>query len=272
MRKVPTNCWWRFFNAGLSFAARFTEAFSSSWIGMASLTILSIRVHLNLVIHNPMKIHFSQSNSILVIALAFELVVHQPWISETDTCLQPYNPFHFQRSDTRADANIHKTFAYKYLSNNICTVVEEWTHGFFCLGYFFFSAHFDLVIRLAQKAWRQCALVFCARSWVSWRKLHRYPCEQWPFSFHWWQIPFPPSTPISPFRLLTTAPESSLPCLASKFRNRSFWFILLFTMVFNFWYEESPCRTIPLRFWVAQTRVSSICRDLPRCHRMEFLT
>ena len=48
----------------------------------------------------------------------------------------------------------------KYLSKNICTDVEEWTHGYFCLGYFSSSTHFDLVIRLAQKAWRQCVLVF----------------------------------------------------------------------------------------------------------------
>ena len=38
--------------------------------------------------------------------------------------------------------------------------VEEWTHGYFCLRYFSSSTHFDLVMRLAQKVWRQCALVF----------------------------------------------------------------------------------------------------------------
>ena len=68
--------------------------------------------------------------------------------------------FILYRIGTRAEANVHKTFAYKYLSNNICTVVEEWTHGYFCLGYFSSLTHFDLVIRLAQKAWRQCVLVF----------------------------------------------------------------------------------------------------------------
>ena len=53
-----------------------------------------------------------------------------------------------------------KPFACKYLSNNICTVVEEWHHGYFCLGCFSSSTHFDLVMRLPQKAWRQCVLVF----------------------------------------------------------------------------------------------------------------
>ena len=36
--------------------------------------------------------------------------------------------------------------------------------------------------------------------------------------------------------------------------------------------NESPCRTIRIRFWVDQTHVSSICTDIPRFHRMEFLT
>ena len=60
---------------------------------------------------------------------------------------------------TRADANIHKAFACKYLSNNIYTVVEGWTHGYFCLGYFSSSTHFHLVKGLARKVWRQCVLV-----------------------------------------------------------------------------------------------------------------
>ena len=91
---------------------------------------------------------------------AFHLVVHRPCNAATDTCRQPYNPFHFERIGTRADAHIHKAFAYKYLSDNICTVVAEWTHGYFCLGYFFSSTRFDPVTRLAQKELRQCVLVF----------------------------------------------------------------------------------------------------------------
>ena len=104
----------------------------------------------------------------------------------------------------------------------------------FCLEYFPSSTHFHLVTRLAQKAWRQCS-DFCARSSLSCWKLHWPPFGHWPFSFHWWQVPFHPSTLVSPFRLLTTTPFSILPCLASKFRNRSFWSILLSTMFENFW-------------------------------------
>ena len=113
----------------------------------------------------------------------------------------------------------------KYPSNNICTVVEDWHHGCFCLGHFSPSTHLDLVIRLAQLRKRGSVCSgFCARSWVSWRKLHQSPCEHWPFPFQWWQISFPPSPPTDPFRLFTTAADSMFQCLASKFRYRSFWF------------------------------------------------
>ena len=68
--------------------------------------------------------------------------------------------FCFETMDTRKDANIHKAIACKYLSNDICTVVEEWHHGYFCLGYFFSSTHFDFVTLMAQKVWRLGVLVF----------------------------------------------------------------------------------------------------------------
>ena len=42
----------------------------------------------------------------------------------------------------------------------ICTVVEDWHHGYFCLGYFFSSTHFNLVTLMSLKALRQCVLVF----------------------------------------------------------------------------------------------------------------
>ena len=69
-------------------------------------------------------------------------------------------------------------------SNSICTDVEEWHHGYFCLGYFFSSTHFDLGTRMAQKVWRHGGLVFCARSSLSCRKLRWSPFEHWTFSFH----------------------------------------------------------------------------------------
>ena len=63
---------------------------------------------------------------------------------------------------------------------------------------------------------------FWARSLLSCRKLHWSPCEHWPFS-------------LIPIRFLTKAPVSILPCLASKFHNRSFWSFFLLSIVFNFW-------------------------------------
>ena len=68
--------------------------------------------------------------------------------------------FLFHEIGTRADANIHKAFACRYPSNNICTVVEEWIHGYFCLGCFSSLTHFYLVNGLALKVWRQCVLIF----------------------------------------------------------------------------------------------------------------
>ena len=74
------------------------------------------------------------------------------------------NPFHFHRIDTQTDANIHKTFAWRYLSNNICTVVEESLQGYFCLWYFSSSTHFDLVRRNGSEGVAAVCSGFCARS------------------------------------------------------------------------------------------------------------
>ena len=127
-------------------------------------------MHLNLVPHNPIVIHFAQepqhscrrclcflgSTSFL----AFCFVVHQPCKMRKQTTVSSFTTRFILKKGTRADANIHKAFACKYISKHICTVVEEWTHGYLCLGYFSSSTHFDLVIRLAQKVRRQCVLVF----------------------------------------------------------------------------------------------------------------
>ena len=95
---------------------------------------------------------------------AFYLVVRQPCNEETNTCFLTYNPFLFFKIGTRSDANIHKAVPYRYLSNNIYTVVEEWT-----LGYFSFSTHFYLVKRAGSEGVAAVCSGFCARSWVSWR-------------------------------------------------------------------------------------------------------
>ena len=48
----------------------------------------------------------------------------------------------------------------KYLSNNTCTVVEEWHHGSLYLGYFSSSTHFDLETKSAGKEGRLWVWVF----------------------------------------------------------------------------------------------------------------
>ena len=83
----------------------------------------------------------------------------------SEPCLRAILPgqlFFGYRIGTRADANIHKTFACRYLSNYFCTVVEEWHHGYFCLGYF---THRPLNTVGSEGVAAVCS-GFCAQSWV----------------------------------------------------------------------------------------------------------
>ena len=59
--------------------------------------------------------------------------------------------FSFYRIDIQDDANTHKVISYKYLSNSICTVVEEFCQSDLCLWRFFFSAYLYLVSLMAQR-------------------------------------------------------------------------------------------------------------------------
>ena len=148
--------------------------------------------------------------------------------------------------------------------NNICKVVEEWTHGYFCLGYFSSSTHFDLVMRLAQKVWRQCVLVFahdlesrggnCNGLFLN-TGLLLSTGNKYLFLLRRHLFPF--DFLISQF---SHAWRQSFVIEVSDLYS-------LFTTVFNFdhWEpvcsDESPYRTIPIRFWVDQTHVLSICTD-----------
>ena len=120
---------------------------------------------------NPIVVHFSQQRQHFCrrllflcgngsLSLAFCLVVHQLYDAGTNTCHRLCNPFLFCKIDTREDANTHKANSCKYLSNNICTVIEESHQGSICLGYFFSSTHFDLVTQRAQMVWRLSVSVF----------------------------------------------------------------------------------------------------------------
>ena len=80
------------------------------------------------------------------LSFAFCLVANQPHDAGTNTS-PALQPFLFCKIDNREDTNIHEAIACKYFSNNICTVVEERHHGYFCFGYLSSSTHFDLVKR-----------------------------------------------------------------------------------------------------------------------------
>ena len=159
------------------------------------------------------------------------------------------------------------------------TVVEEWHHGYYYLGYFFSSTHFDLVSLMAQNVWRhssvwflcmivtlmpETALIFfrtlafffaTGNRYLFLLKRHLTPYDPWsllPFQFSrvWRQS----------FVIVISDPYSFSP-LSSIFVN---WASISS--------DESSCRTYLKRFWVAQTDVFSICTDFPRLHRMECLT
>ena len=219
------------------------------------------------MIHNPIVIHFSQQR---------QHSCHQPCGAETDICLQPYNPFHFSRTGWRTDANIHKTFAYRYLSKTICTVVEEWpmvtfasdislprhisTSWYGWLGrcgggvFWFLRAVLGNVTETVTVALRTLAFFFplvtdtfssLQRQWFPFDSLPRLQIQ---FSNFWRQ----------------SFVEVSATYLSSP------WF-----STFDSWepisFDDCPCRTIPIR-WLGQTHVSSICTYIPRYHRMESLT
>ena len=234
--------------------------------------------------------NFHNGHSILVVAFSsFVGIVAFLWlfvwlfinlVMREQTLAYPLlcNPFLFCQIDTREDANLHKVIACKYLSNNIGRVVEEWHHGYFCLGYFFSPTHFDLVTRMAQKVWRHCVLFFAhdryshagncigllsntglflstGNKYLFLLQRHSFPFDSWSlllfqFSRAWRQT----------FVIGVSDPYSFSP-LSSISDN---WASISS--------DESPCRTIPIRFWVARTHVFSICTDFPRYHRMESLT
>ena len=108
------------------------------------------------------------------------------------------------------------------LQNNINTVVEEWIHGHFCLRYFSSSTHFYLVKGLARKVWRQCVRVFAHDLGYRGGNCNGLHANTGLFLSTGNRYLFLLQRRLIPFRLFTTAPESILPCLASKFRKRSF--------------------------------------------------
>ena len=188
--------------------------------GFPETVYLEKRVHLNLVTHNPIVIDFSQSPQHSCRRFLFFLGCRSFWTFLFGCALWRMPIF-----TRRSRAGTFQIISAR-LSNN---------------GPMLTFASDNSLPRHTSTSWcgwlRRCG---CSVFWflrtimVSWRKLQRSPCEHWPFSFHWKQIPFPPSTPDNTFRLFNAAPDSIFPCLAPKFRKRSSdlfyfspWFLLL---------------------------------------------
>ena len=115
--------------------------------------------------------HFSQQpqhSCHRVLLGAFDLVVHHSCNAETDTCLQPCNPFQFYRIGTRADANIHKEVS-----------ITLYLHGCRRMDPRLLLPRIPLSLDTLRPRERVPAVCsgYCARFWFSWRKLHRSPCE-----------------------------------------------------------------------------------------------
>ena len=121
---------------------------------------------------------------------------------------------------TREDANIHKVIECKYLSNNICTVVEEWTHGLLLPRIFLFLD--TLRPRDIEGSEDVAAFGFWFLRTILALVRETASVSLRTLAFFFPHIPYPLSTPLNPLRFLTTAAVSIFPCLTSKFRNRSF--------------------------------------------------
>ena len=160
----------------------------------------------------------------------------------------------------------------------IVSVVEEWTHGYLLPRILLFLGTHLLRERAGSEGVAAVCSGLCARSCVSRRKLHRSPCEHWPFCLstggkylfflQHLLVPFD-SWPLLQIQFSHAWRQSFVIGVSDLYSFSPFVF-----QFFDTWEpmssDESPCRTI--RFWVDQTHVSSICTDSSRFHRMESLT
>ena len=115
---------------------------------------------------------------------AYCSLVRQPHDAGTNTYPLLYIPFLFQKNDTREDANIHKAIACKYLSNSFHGC-RRMIPGLLLPRILLFLDTLRPRDIDGSEGVAAVGSGFCARSLLSRRKLHRFPFEQWPFSFHW---------------------------------------------------------------------------------------
>ena len=180
---------------------RLSKSYPLNWFqdfyasGSPETFYLEKRMHSNLVIHNPTLICFPQQPQHSCHRFLFFLVKYalfwlfiwlfinlamrkQTLVSSRTTRFHFLNKWHSGGCQYSQSVRVQKTS--QILSAR--RFMEEWSHGYFCLGFFSSSTHFDLVIRLAQKAWRHCFLAFVRDLGSRDGNWYRSPCENWPFS------------------------------------------------------------------------------------------
>ena len=91
---------------------------------------------------------------------ALNLVVHQPCNAENRHLSPASQPISFLMTWHSVGRQYSQDVRVQVPLKQYLHVCRRWTYGYFCLGYFSSSTHFDLAIRLAQKVWRQWVLVF----------------------------------------------------------------------------------------------------------------
>ena len=165
------------------------------------------------------------------------------------------NRFSFVELTLGEDANIHKVVACKYLSNDICTGVEEWKPWLLLPRILLF---FDTLRPRVMEGSEGVAALwsgFWARSWVSWRKLHWSPLRTMAYFF-----PLVTDT-LSSFNATHSlsildhcscfnSPVSGVKVSQSEFLIKTplhhcLQFVVNWASISS---DESPCRTFPMQF------------------------
>ena len=119
---------------------------------------------------SSLSLLFGRSGLFSVFVLLFINFVMMKQTRNSRLC----SPFPFYEIGTRADANIHKAFACRYLSNNICTGCLAMDPWLLFPRMLLFTDTLLFLERVGSEG-------VAARSWVTWRKLHWSPFEHWPF-------------------------------------------------------------------------------------------
>ena len=179
--------------------------------------------------HSCLRFLFFCGNSSLYLALC--LVAHQPYDAGTNTCPRLATRFSLVELTLRRMPIFKRRSRASTLQILSARLSKNGTMVTFFLGYFFSSTHFHLVTLTARKVWRLCVLVFandrCSYAGNCIRLLSNtglFLSTGNKYLFFLQHHSFP-----------SILDHCSCFCLASKFRNRSFWSILLFTIFIIFW-------------------------------------